>query len=93
MALVEYTLDENVAILSMNSGENRFNLPFLEEYLRVLDVIENDTDANVLVVNSSHEKIFSNGIDLDWLIPTMAKEGRQVMDSFLAALYGLMNVS
>ena len=32
-------------------------------------------DANALVVTSSHEKIFCNGIDLDWLIPFIQKGG------------------
>ena len=90
MALVDYTLDGNVAILSMNSGENRFNYPFFEAFLKVLDQIENDTEANVLVVKSSHEKIWSNGIDLDWLVPAVEKEGPQVRDKFLAALFSFM---
>jgi enoyl-CoA hydratase/carnithine racemase len=90
MALVDFTLDNNVAILSMNSGENRFNYPFFEAFLKVLDQIENDTEANVLVVKSSHEKIWSNGIDLDWLMPEVEKEGPQAKDKFLAALFSFM---
>jgi enoyl-CoA hydratase/carnithine racemase len=90
MALVEYTLDENVAILSMNSGENRFNPPFFEAFLKVLDQIENDTEANALVVKSSHEKIWSNGIDLDWLVPAVEKDGPRVKDKFLAELFSFM---
>jgi enoyl-CoA hydratase/carnithine racemase len=46
-------------------------LRFLNAYLDVLDEIERDTDATTLVVTSSHEKIFSNGIDLEWLLPVI----------------------
>jgi enoyl-CoA hydratase/carnithine racemase len=90
MALVDFTLDENVAILSMNSGENRFNHPFFEAFLKVLDQIENDTEANALVVKSSHQKIWSNGIDLDWLVPAVEKDGPRVKDKFLAELFSFM---
>jgi len=73
MAIVEYTLDEHVAIVTLNSGENRFNPEFLNAYLELLDRLENNTDARTLVVTSSHEKIFSSGLDLDWLIPVLEK--------------------
>jgi enoyl-CoA hydratase/carnithine racemase len=71
MTLVTYTLDEHVASLSLADGENRFNPDFLNAYLDVLDEIENETEATTLVVTSSHEKIFSNGIDLEWLVPVI----------------------
>ena len=69
MALVDYTLDESVAVVSLNSGENRFNPDFLNAFLQVLDEIEHHTTARTLVVHGTHEKIFSNGIDLEWLAP------------------------
>lgn len=89
MALIEYELDENVAIVTMNSGENRFNLAFLDEFLSVLDTIENDTEANVLVVRSSHEKIFSNGIDLDWLASFIQKNDLDTAKKFLYTMNSL----
>jgi len=89
MALIEYELDENVAVVTMNSGENRFNLLFLDEFLSVLDTIENDTDANALVVRSSHEKIFSNGIDLDWLVPFVQKNDLDTVKKFLYTMTSL----
>lgn len=90
MALVEYTMEDRVAVLTMNSGENRFNLDFLGAFLDVLDEIENKTDANALVVRSSHEKIFSNGIDLEWLVPYIQKGDRETPKKFIYTLNKLL---
>jgi len=90
MTKFDYTMDGHVAILSMNSGENRFNFEFFEGFNKILDEIENSTEAKVLVVKSSHEKIWSNGIDLDWLIPAVQKEGPKLQQKFMTELYGLM---
>ena len=82
MAAIEYELDEKVAIVTMNDGENRFNPSFLNSFIETLDEIEKETDANALVVTSSHEKIFCNGIDLDWLVPSIQKGDRDTAVSF-----------
>jgi len=87
MALIDYTVEDNVAILNMNSGENRFNFPFFDAFLEVLDRIEKDTDANVLVTKSSHEKIWSTGIDLDWLTPAVEKEGQALAKKFHSQMF------
>lgn len=71
MSLLTYTVDESVAVLTMDNGENRFNPDFLDAFLNILDVIENETDAKTLLVTSAHEKIFSNGLDLEWLVPVI----------------------
>jgi enoyl-CoA hydratase/carnithine racemase len=89
MARVEYTLDERVAIVTMNDDENRFNLPFLEDFLTTLDAIEMETDADSLIVTSAHEKIFCNGIDLDWLVPFIKKND---MDTAKAFFYTMMKL-
>lgn len=90
MALVEYALDGHVAVLTMNSGENRLNMAFIGEFQRVLDAIEHETDANVLVVRSAHDRIFCNGIDLDWLMPMAQAGDIEGMRSFNYALSGLL---
>ena len=82
MPAIEYKLDEKVAVVTMNDGENRFNLPFLETFLHALDQVEADTDANALIVTSSHEKIFCNGIDLDWLLPFIQKGDKETASTF-----------
>lgn len=71
MTLVDYAVNDHVATVTLNDGENRFNPDFLNAYLGVLDEVEGATDATTLVVTSSHEKIFSNGIDLEWLVPVI----------------------
>ncbi len=67
--------DRGVAVVTLSDGENRFNPAFLDAFLQALDEVEKETVAGALVVTSAHEKVFSNGIDLDWLVPVM-KAGR-----------------
>ncbi len=87
MSKVVYKLNERVAVVTMNGGENRFNFPFMETFLGALDEIEHATEANALVVNSADTKIWSNGIDLDWFLPAVEEEGPEMMDRFLTAMY------
>jgi enoyl-CoA hydratase/carnithine racemase len=70
---IDWKVDENIAILTMNSGENRFNIQFCSEMLAALDDIENKTSVSALVITSGHEKIWSNGMDLDWLVPAIGR--------------------
>jgi enoyl-CoA hydratase/carnithine racemase len=74
MALVTFQVDGHVARVSLNDGENRFNFPFIEALLGVMDEIENGTEATTMVVHSTHEKIFSNGIDLEWLLQILQRQ-------------------
>lgn len=88
MTMLEYTLDDHVAILTMNSGENRFNSGFIAEFHQVLNEIEDRTDARVLIVRSAHEKIWSNGIDLEWAVP-LALNDPEAAKKFPYELTGL----
>lgn len=86
MSLIEYQLDDNVAVVTLKREANQLNPGFLNEYLDVLDEIENDTDALTLVVTSRHEKIFSTGIDLEWFMPVIEKKDVNVSKSFFYLL-------
>ncbi|MBN2298019.1 MAG: enoyl-CoA hydratase/isomerase family protein [Deltaproteobacteria bacterium] len=90
MSMLEYTLKDDVAVLVMNNGENRFNPTFIDEFMKVLDEIENTTSADVLVVKSAHEKIFCNGIDLDWLMPFVQKGDQDAVRGFCYKLNALL---
>ena len=82
MAPVEWTVDENVAILSMNNGENRFSIAFCNELLKALDEIEKNASVNALVVKSGDAKIWCNGMDLDWLVPAIGRKDPDVENFF-----------
>lgn len=86
MALVDFALDETVALTTLNSGENRFNPEFLTAFLNVLDAVEQTTEARTLVVGSAHEKIFSNGIDLEWLVPVIRSGNIEAAKAFFLQL-------
>ncbi len=87
---IDLTLDGKVAVLTMNEGENRFNPPFLTEFLNKLDEVEKRADAGSLIVRSAHEKIFTNGIDLDWLLPLIQKNDKETVGAFIVQLMSLM---
>jgi enoyl-CoA hydratase/carnithine racemase len=89
MTMITYNLEEKVAVVTLNNGENRFNPSFLGSFLSVLDEIEKETDANAMIVTSSDEKIFCNGIDLDWLLPFVQKRDKETVISFLHTMMKL----
>lgn len=89
MALYEYQVDGNIAILTMNNGENRFNMESLAAFKAALDEIEAQSSVNAMVTTSAHEKIWSNGIDLEWLMSAVQNQGKETMNQFLIEMYTL----
>ncbi|MBN1374601.1 MAG: enoyl-CoA hydratase/isomerase family protein [Dehalococcoidia bacterium] len=83
MPLVDWKVDENIAVLTMNYGENRFNLKFCSEMMAALNDIEQKTEVNALVVTASDAKIWSNGMDLEWLVPAIAKKDPEAEQFFI----------
>jgi Delta3-Delta2-enoyl-CoA isomerase len=86
MGLVDYTIQGHVALVTLNDRDNRFNPPFLDKLLEALDQIETRTQARTLLIQSTHEKIFSNGIDLDWLQPILQQNNLSVARQFFHQL-------
>lgn len=89
MAHFPIAIDEDVAVLTMNNGENRFNPLFFREFSAALDNIQEE-HARVLVVTSAHPKIFSSGIDLDWVLPVLAEHDTEVFYAYLGDMNALM---
>ena len=68
MPIVDLKREGDVFILTMQSGENRFNPSFIGEMNQALDQVERSTGPAALVTVGGEEKFYSNGLDLAWLM-------------------------
>jgi len=83
MAIVEWKKDETVAVLTMNTSENRHNPDFAKEMLNAFDEIEKDNDIYSIVITSSDQKNWSLGIDLVWISGAMQNKELDSIRSFM----------
>jgi len=65
--MIELRREENVFILHMKSGENRFNEPFITALNSALDEVER-FDGPAALVTTGEGKFYSNGLDLTWMM-------------------------
>ena len=61
------TREDDVLVLDLGDDENRFTLDWLTEAERALDQVETAEGARALVTTAGG-RIYSNGLDLDWLL-------------------------
>ena len=73
--MLDLRRDGPVFVLTMQSGENRFNRPFLDALNGALDEVERCSGPAALVTTGGAEKFYSNGLDLAWLSGDGATEG------------------
>ena len=86
MAIIEWKKDGTVAIMTMNTSENRHNPDFNLVILEVFDEIEADEETSSVVITSSDEKNWSLGIDVEWIMEAM---GRGELEAVKEFTYGL----
>ena len=86
--LIELACEGTVAVLTMNTAENRHNPEFLEVFNQHLDSIESDNTMKSVVLCSASEKNWSLGIDLAWMSqPTNTPE---IISEFMTELAALL---
>ncbi len=67
MTIIEWEKKESVAIIKMCNGANKQNLEFAEQMNTCFDEILDNEDVFSIVLTSTDEKNFSQGIDVEWL--------------------------
>jgi enoyl-CoA hydratase/carnithine racemase len=85
---MELTLENGVHVLTLTNGdnENKLNLDVISEYHKNLDTVESYNGNTAFVLTCSHDKTFSTGIDLEWLMG----DGIDQAEQFVKQLENLM---
>jgi enoyl-CoA hydratase/carnithine racemase len=86
MDIVNWEKNETVAVLTMTNGTNPQNLNFAKAMKQALTEIVSDQDIKSIVLTSSDEKNFSQGVDLEWLGGRMAENDTQAIKDFMNAM-------
>ncbi|WP_421134084.1 enoyl-CoA hydratase/isomerase family protein [Alteromonas sp. A079] len=86
MENIALTYDGDVAILTMQNGENRHNPAYAKDMLNTLQRVIENTSCKALVITSSDEKCFSLGIDTDWLMPAMKAQQYDEIKAFMQSM-------
>jgi enoyl-CoA hydratase/carnithine racemase len=83
MPIVLWDKKDTVAVLTMNNKENRQNLDFANAMIEALDEIQAEKEIFAVVIASSDEKNWSQGIDLQWLMERKGAGDLHAIRSFL----------
>lgn len=83
MQAVKWDKDENIAVITMNNGENRHNPDYARGMLAALNEIESDKTITAVVIRSSDPKSWSQGIDIQWLMGRMGEKDTQAIKDFM----------
>ncbi len=83
MAVVEWEKDGTIAIMKMINGENRHNLTFGKDMLKVLNEIEADKEVTAVVLTSGDPKSWCQGVDINWTGAQFAEENFDAIKDFM----------
>lgn len=88
MSTMTLAIKEGVHVLTLtnHAQENSFTLDVINEYHTQLDAIEAYEGNTALLITCEHEKTFSTGINLEWLM-AQSPEGMSTFVKALEKLY------
>ncbi|MFQ3324204.1 MAG: enoyl-CoA hydratase/carnithine racemase [Pseudomonadales bacterium] len=97
MNTMELTIENGVHLLTLTNGdnENKLNLDVVNEYHKNLDKVESYEGNTAFVLTCDHDKTFSTGIDLEWLMGigvTQAEEFVVQLENLMLRV-GLLNMA
>ncbi|MCB4204325.1 enoyl-CoA hydratase/isomerase family protein [Deferribacterales bacterium Es71-Z0220] len=81
--MIKTEIRDNIAYIILDNGENKQNIEFAVKLLEALDEVEKNSDATALVITSSDEKNWSQGVDLNFIMSRFASKDFQSIKDFL----------
>lgn len=86
MPLMSLRNEGKVAIISMDNGRNANNLEFALQLLDLLKQVEEEKSNRALILASSDEKNWSQGIDVMWLMGSIQSGKKDDVKAFLSTM-------
>lgn len=86
MSIIEYETRGKIAVLTMNNAENKQNLAFAEAMLAAIDRATNDKSIKAMVITSSDEKNWSQGVDLGFLNSALKEKRHDDIKTFMYSM-------
>jgi len=86
MAILELDREGAVAIIKMNNGANKQDLGFAQTLNSLLEEVQQDETMHALVLASTDEKNWSQGIFVEWMIEQKDINGGQDVITFFQQL-------
>ena len=86
MAIIELEREGTVALIRMNNVKNTQNLFFAQTMNSLLDEVEHDAGITALVIASTDEKNWSQGIDLEWLNQQIEEKNNEAARGFFLGM-------
>jgi len=90
MSIMDLKKQGDVFVLTMQSGENRFNRMFIDALNEALDTVEKSAGPAALVTVGGEDKFYSNGLDLAWLSGDGQGEAPEFIKTVLKLLGRIM---
>ena len=79
-------MDETVAVIKMNNGENRHHLEFAKALHEMLETAIQDEAVTAIILTSTDEKNWSQGIDLEWMMKQIGDNNTDEIIEFLLTM-------
>lgn len=83
MSITTFEVIGKTAVLTLTNGENRQNPAFAAAMLDALQKVEDDKAVRALVITSTDEKNWSQGIDLNWMMGAQQSGKSEEIQTFL----------